>query len=198
MASLRHLDPPDDALSAAEEGLRRVSDSGAASSRELRRTPTEKLRLTHPQPVYVLGLDDLRERRDLRAARHTGWRYLVEAGEARTPRSLALAQTIVSADGAHQFASLNYGPFVAGTADAIRAAEQMTIPDSDMRVLDVPALYLVALWLDHGQESTLIPVAPTPPNIEANHAYASRELLDLLAQGASRLPDLDAADQRGL
>lgn len=198
MASLRHLDPPDAALSAAEEGLRRVSESGAASLRELRRTPPERLRLTHPQPVYVLGLDDLRERRDLRAARPTGWRYLVEADEATTPRPLALARTIVSPDGAHQFASLNYGPFVAGTAEAIHAAEQMTIPDSNVRTLEVPALYLVALWLDHGQESTLVPIAPAPPGVEANHAYAARELLDLLAQRASRLPDLDAADERGL
>jgi hypothetical protein len=198
MASLRHLDPPDDDLRAAEAGLRRVSESGAASSHELRRTPPERLRLTHPLPVYVLGLDDLRERRDLRTAQHTGWRYLVEASEAKTPRPLALARTIVSPDGAHQFASLNYGPFVAGTADAIRAAERMTLPDSDLRVLEVPALYLVVLWLDHGQESTLIPIAPTPPDIEANHAYEARELLDLLVQRASRLPDLDAPDERGL
>lgn len=198
MASLRHLDPPDNAVSAAEEGLRRVVESGAASLRDLRRTPSERLRLTHPHPVYVLGLDDLRERRDLRAARPTGWRYLVETGEVGTPRSLALARTIVSPDGEHQFASLNYGPFVTGTADAIRAAEQMTIPDSDVRVLEVPALYLVALWLDHGEESTLIPIAPAPPDIEAKHAYAAGELLDLLAQRASRLPDLDAADERGL
>lgn len=198
MASLRHLDPPDDALSAAEEGLRRVAESGAASSRELRRTPPERLRLTHPDPVYALGLDDLRERRDLRAARPTGWRYLVEADEATTAHPLALARTIVSPDGAHQFASLNYGPFVPGTADAIRAAEQMTIPDSDVRVLEVPALYLVALWLDHGDESTLVPIAPAPPDIEANHAYAAGELLDLLAQRANQLPDLDATDERGL
>jgi hypothetical protein len=196
MASLRHLDPPDDDLRAAEQGLRRVSESGAASSRELRRTPPEMLRLTDPHPVYVLGLDDLRERRDLRTARQTGWRYLVQTSEASTP--LALARTIVSPDGAHQFASLNYGPFVAGTAEALRAAEQMTIPDSDLRVLEVPALYLVALWLDHGQESTLVPIAPTPPDIEANRAYDARELLDLLAQRASPLADLDAKDERGL
>ncbi len=76
------------------------------------------------------------------------------------PRPLALARTIVSPDGTHQFASLNYGPFVPGTVEAIRAAEQMTIPDSDVRVLEVPALYLVALWLAHGNESTLVPIAP--------------------------------------
>jgi len=198
MAVLRHLDPPDDALSAAELGLRRVVESGAASSRELRRMPIERLRLTHPQPVYVLGLDDLREGRDLQAAQPAGWRYLVEDGEARATRPLALAQTIASPDGAHAFASLNYGPFVVGTAEAIRAAEQMTIADSDVRVLEVPALYLVALWLDHGQESTLVPIAPAPAGIEANHAYAAPELLDLLAQRAGRLPDLDAADERGL
>jgi hypothetical protein len=171
-----------------------MSQSGAASSRELRRTPPERLRLTHPQPVYVLGLDDLREGRDLQSARHTGWRYLVEGDE----RPLALARTIVSPDGVHQFASLNYGPFVAGTREAIRAAEQMTIPDSDLRVLEVPALYLVSLWLDHGQESTLVPIAPAPPGVEANHPYADRELLGLLAERASRLPELDAADERGL
>lgn len=198
MASLRHLDPPDDSLSAAEEGLRRMSESGAASSRELRRTPTERLRLTRPQPIYVLGLDNLRAGRGLQAAQLTGWRYLVQADDARTPRPLALARTTVSPDGAHQFSSLNYGPFVAGTADAIRAAEQMRLADSDVRVLEVPALYLVALWLDHGQESTLVPIAPAPPGIEPHHAYAAQELLDLLAQLASRLPDLDAGDERGL
>jgi hypothetical protein len=198
MGVLRHLDPPDAAVNAAEEGLRLLSESGAASSRELRRAAPGALRLTDPQPVYVLGVDDLRAGRDLGAARPTGWSYLVEAGEPGTSPPIALARTIISGDGEHQFASLNYGPFVAGTAEALRAAEEMAIPDADVRSLEVPGFYLVALWLDRGQESTLVPIAPAPPGLEANHAYAARELLDLLAHRASRLPDLAEADDRGM
>ena len=64
-------------------------------------------------------------------------------------------------------------------------------------MLEVPALYLVALWLQHRDGATMIPIAPTPSGIEANRSYPTRELLDLLRGRARQLPDIDAQDGRG-
>jgi hypothetical protein len=197
MVVIRHLEPPAEALNVARAGLRRLCETGAVSSPALRRVPIDQLRLTRPQPVYLLGLDELRDGRGLDAARSIGWRYFVEADDLAQP--LALAETVALADGSQTFAHLNYGPFVAGTAAALSAAEQTTAMDAEIRLLHVPALYFVALWLlqDSG-DPVLVPVAPVPPAIVANRSYPARELLDLLTTRARALPIITAEDNRGI
>ncbi len=154
---------------------------------------------TRPHQVYTLGLDDLRTGQSLSAARPTSWRYLVE----RDDRPVALGETQIRTSGEHAFAQLNYGPFVRGTAEALGVAEQYAAQgDADVRLLHIPALYPQALWL-HSQsrasesEDTLVPVAPTPPGIEANRAYPARELLDLLQERARSVPEMVEGDTRG-
>ena len=197
---LRQIDPPAEALSAARAGLSLLSGSRQASSREMRRVSIDRLRLTHAQPVYVIGLDDLRAGRGLEAARLSGWRYLVGVDSAAAERApFALAETVVGPDGSHIFTHLNYGPFVAGTAAALRAAAELPEDDvAQVRLLHIPALYFVALWLHRdGREAALMPVAPTPQGIDANRSYNAQELLNLLGERARRLPDLAADDDRG-
>jgi hypothetical protein len=194
--AIRHLEPPAEALNVALAGLRRLCETGAVSSPALRRVPVDQLTLTRPQPVYVLALDELREGRGLEAARSIGWRYLVESDSSDQP--LALAETVALPDGSQTFAHLNYGPFVAGTAVALRAAEQTTAIDAEIRLLHVPALYFVALWLQDSGGPVLIPVAPAPPGIVANRSYPARELLDVLTTRARALPVITAEDDRGI
>jgi hypothetical protein len=194
--AIRHMQPPVGALNAAIAGLREISQTGRASSLELRRVASDRLRLTRPQPVYFLGLDDLRAGRGVDAARPIGWRYLVEADNVDQP--LALAETVAQADGTHAFAHLNYGPFVAGTAAALHAAGQLAGVDADIRLLHIPALYFVALWLHQdGGDAVLIPVAPAPEGIAANRSYSASQLLALLTARARQLPDMSRDDNRG-
>jgi hypothetical protein len=194
--AIRHVEPPAEALNVALAGLRRLCETGAVSSPALRRVPVDQLRLTRPQPVYLLGLDELRDGRGLDAARSIGWRYLVESNTSDQP--LALAETAALPNGAQTFTHLNYGPFVAGTAVALSAAEQTMAIDAEIRLLHVPALYFVALWLEDPAGPVLIPVAPAPPGIVANRGYPARQLLDVLTTRARALPVIAAEDNRGL
>jgi hypothetical protein len=153
---LQFVQPPAEVMDVAIAGLQHMAEN--SSSLELRRLFTDQLKLTYPQPVYFLGLDDIRAGRGLEAAKTSGWRYLVEAPDGR---AIALAESVTDSKGAQVFAQLNYGPFVAGTAEAVRAAEQMGLPGAEVRLLNIPALYLVVLWLQRKDDATLIPVAPT-------------------------------------
>ena len=110
---------------------------------------------THP--VYVAGASDVVAERVLANARLVAWRALVSAGT-------ALAAAEVSPAG--ELASVTEGPFVEGTSAALDVARRV---DGELRLLRIPAVYVVALWV-HGDDGSdvLIPVAPAPPPLAAN------------------------------
>jgi len=196
---LRASDPPPESVAALRDTLATMGQGNQFSSELLRNADPDEFALTKPHQVYTLGLDELRAGQVLSAARPTSWRYLVE----RDARPVALGETQIRESGEHAFAQLNYGPFVPGTAEALGVAEQYAArDDADVRFLHVPALYLQAVWL-HGRsqtserDDTLVPVAPTPPGIEANRAYPVRELLGLLQERARSVPVMTEGDTRG-
>jgi hypothetical protein len=152
---------------------------------------------TVPHPVFSLGLSDLTTAPGLEAARPTGWRYLLRQGD----RVVASAETVTIPAGRQEFAQINCGPFVASTAAALETADALpeTMDRSyEPRLLDVPALHTMALWL-HGdrKDDLLIPLDPAPEGIEPNRAYPADELLGILADKASQVPTLDPGDPRG-
>jgi hypothetical protein len=152
---------------------------------------------TVPHPVFNLGLSDLTTAAVLEAARPTGWRYLLRQGD----RVVASAETVTSRAGRQEFAQINSGPFVASTAAALETADALpqTIDRSyEPRLLHVPALHSMALWLHSDRkDDLLIPLDPAPEGIEPNHAYPADELIGILADKASRMPTLDPGDPRG-
>lgn len=190
--------PPEGSLTALREALGSLAARGQLDARVLKRARPEQLTATAPHQVFTLGLTDLVNAPHLGAARPSGWRYLVEADN----RVVAAAETNQQGAQKHAFAHLNYGPFVGGTVDALAAAEPLAAKsDYELRVLHVPALYVMALWLkpvNAGDgEGILIPLAPTPTGIESARAYPASELLVTLAQRARAVPALTADDQRG-
>src|SRR5262249_9211123 len=121
-------------------------------------------------------------------------RYFIEADG----QTLGLAETVSDATGHEAFGQINYGPFVHGTAEALRSAALTTDTDVEVRLLHIPALYLIALWLHReGQPATLVPAAPTPPGVDANRSYESDMLLRLLAAQAGQLGQGRQNDDRG-
>ncbi len=72
-----------------------------------------------------------------------GWRFLIRTGD----RAVAAADTVLTADG-WAFSRFFEGPYIASTELALRQAETMTQPYQP-RLLSVPGLYMLALWL-HG------------------------------------------------
>jgi hypothetical protein len=153
---------------------------------QLRRAAPQDLGLAAPHGVYTLALDDIAQRRGLAAAQFSGWRYLVQDGD----RTIASAEATAGQDGAPPaFSQLNEGPFSSGTADAIQYAEalpQLRQDTFELRLLRIPALYVVALWLkeDSGTVDLIIPVAPAPPQLRAESVYIPADFFAALEQPA--------------
>ncbi|MEV7086354.1 hypothetical protein AB0O07_10710 [Streptomyces sp. NPDC093085] len=117
--------------------------------------------------------------------RLTGWRFLIRNGE----RAVAAADTMLTADG-WAFSRFFEGPYLPSTERALRQAESLTTFHQP-RLLSVPELYMLMLWL-HGDTAAdpasgapapadiLIPLAPAPPGFAAHRPHLAAELLPVI------------------
>ena len=136
-----------------------------------------------------MSADDINAGAGLDRARAVGWRHLVtEHGKA-----IASAETTVAQDGkTHVPSHVDEGPFVDATAAAVAAAQALpavAAGDFEIRVLRIPALYFMALWLHSTATDLLMPLEPSPIG-DAGHAlpHEQPELLRaLLAEWLARV-----------
>ncbi|MEU5542945.1 hypothetical protein AB0G85_11245 [Streptomyces sioyaensis] len=151
------------------------------------RTHQGPLSPDHPLPVHVWN--DISRPGGTPHTHLAGWRFLVRGGE----RAVATAEARLTADG-WTFARFCGGPYVAATEQALAQAEALTTP-LQPRLLSVPELYMLTLWLHHDTASDgagglpaagdlLVPLAPAPPGIAA---HRPQRLADLLPRLALRL-----------
>ena len=167
----------------------------------------EELEHSEPHPVYVATLDDLAGGKLLSAARQTGWRYLlVQHDEVVAEAELSAARPAAKgakgakkSAGAKQeltFASLTHGPFSGATVDGLHAAErlpQVEKNDYELRLLKVPAVYLVALWLHGAHEDILVPLGQPPAGLKKNKAYTEASVIRALRATAARTKEFNDA-----
>ncbi|RZU17808.1 hypothetical protein [Streptomyces sp. BK239] len=135
-----------------------------------------------PLPLHVL---DRITPEGVSATRLAGWRFLIRCGD----RAVAAAETRLTADG-WAFSHFFEGPYIASTERALRQAESTPQP-YQARLLSVPGLYMLTLWL-HGDCASdgvtghpaatdlLVPLAPAPPGIAAHRPHRVAELLPVL------------------
>jgi hypothetical protein len=105
-------------------------------------------------PAFTVALEDCTRVKFLDAARPTGWRYIVTVGD----------QVFIAALGDEpsnklEFQSLTRGGLADRLAAALAVAETVTQGEtsvSELRLLELPALYLYSVWL-HGDEDRFIP-----------------------------------------
>ncbi|EME99141.1 hypothetical protein J7W19_04135 [Streptomyces mobaraensis NBRC 13819 = DSM 40847] len=117
--------------------------------------------------------------------RLTGWRFLIKEDE----RAIAAGEARPTADG-WTFSHFFEGPYVLSTELALRQAESLSTPYQP-RLLTVPGLYMLTLWL-HGDVTAdaesglpapgdlLVPLAPAPPGIAAHRPHRFADLLPVL------------------
>ncbi|MBN9133511.1 MAG: hypothetical protein J0H48_09130 [Nitrosospira multiformis] len=188
--------PPRQAADAVHSTFLALNKSRAFKSPALR-SATGPLRLTEPHEVFTLGLDDLAAGKGLEVAKPTGWRYLVQEDD----KVLASAESVaVGPANEHVFSAFNEGSFVASSASAIRAAREIPEVEQggfELRLLNVPGLYVLALWLHgaRGKDDLLVPLAPSPVEAPAGKPVPAAVLLKELADKA-RIP-IEAADRTG-
>ncbi|AZM63450.1 MULTISPECIES: hypothetical protein [unclassified Streptomyces] len=143
-----------------------------------------------PLPVHVL---DRVTADGGTATRLAGWRFLIRTGD----RAVAAADTVLTADG-WTFSRFFEGPYITSTELALRQAE--ALPQAyQPRLLSVPGLYMLTLWL-HGDPTAdgaggdpaptdlLVPLAPAPPGIAAHRPHRVTELLPVLTHRATPTP----------
>ncbi|MER5634911.1 hypothetical protein [Streptomyces nitrosporeus] len=136
-----------------------------------------------PLPVHVL--DRIASTGPAPSTRLAGWRFLIRGGG----RAVAAADTVLTADG-WAFSHFFEGPYLASTELALRQAESVTTP-YQARLLSVPELYMLTLWLHEDTEDdaaggtlaptdVLVPLAPAPPGITAHLPHPVAALLPVM------------------
>lgn len=148
----------------------------------------ENLTTSAPHQVYFVGLRDLAQGRLLSAAQLKGWRYMLLKDE----QPLASAE-LTGGGEALDFSNFNRGPFVLSTMEGVGRAERLDpvlAEDFELRLLDVPGLYVVALWL-HGPRELIIPLPPTREELQPYAVYDEETFINLLQPPAERRLQFD-------
>lgn len=185
--TLRVPDVSADSVLAVRDNLSELAGRTAYRHRALASVNPLDVALALPHDVYSLGLDDLVRGATLDDARLVGRRFLVMAGEN------AVASAEIARDDGF---TATEGPFVAGTARAVAVAEQDPATaegNYEVRVLRVPALYFMALWLsgDSGEPDLVIPMDPAPEPFSPGERVSPDELMAHLAELARRRLEFD-------
>ncbi|MFI1953797.1 hypothetical protein ACH437_18435 [Streptomyces xinghaiensis] len=154
--------------------------------------------LTPESPLPVHVLEGITRHEGPPPARLAAWRFLVRSGG----RAVAAAETKPTPDG-WAFSHFFGGPYLSSTEQALRQAEALA-GMYQPRLLSVPELYMLTLWL-HGDTAAdpaegqpaptdlLVPLAPAPPGIAAHRPHRVSDLLPVLTLRLGRVtPLLDA------
>ncbi|WP_216911497.1 hypothetical protein [Nocardia noduli] len=185
-----HLpDPPSEVPDKVKGKLRAFADGAKFSTKALRGAAKDQLDLSTPHQIFTLGLDDITTGSGLEAARPVGWRYLVVDGT----QIIASAETTLAPDGTQEMARFTEGPFVLATDKAlkvVRKLPQLAAAGFDLRLLRIPALYVMALWLHSPITDILAPLEPSPIGKEGKPILAAQFLAELaqLARATSPPP----------
>ncbi|MEE1755516.1 hypothetical protein [Streptomyces sp. SP18CS02] len=140
-----------------------------------------------PLPVHVLDVRDQAVAAvGAPRTRLTGWRFLIRGGD----RAVAAGDTMLTPDG-WAFSHFFEGPYLTSTERALRQAEAMQTAYQP-RLLSIPDLYMLTLWLHGDTEADpsvgtpapadlLVPLAPAPPGIAAHFPHRVADLLPVLS-----------------
>ena len=141
----------------------------------------------------------------------TGWRFLLgpvpqsaaepRADSAGAQAMVSAAEAAPTADG-WAFAHFRGGPYVSATVRALGQAEALPLPYQP-RLLSVPELYMVTLWLHSAADADpaagspdaadlVIPLAPAPPGIASHQPQRVDTLLPLLTHRLRSVPLIGA------
>jgi len=150
------------------------------------------LTLSQPHRVYTATAADVVAGSILSSAKEDSWRYLVINN---SDEAVAAVEVISRDGGPMELTHINEGPFVVGTVDAIAIAEEQVGDgprDFELRLLRIPSLYLIALWLHADDTDGLIPIAPAPAGLRAGATITEAELtatLRPLAEQRTRIEE---------
>jgi hypothetical protein len=190
---IREESPPPDAVDVATSALG-TTVSRLAPGAAMGGAAVAELRTAYR--VFVTGLQDVLKDRLLEGAKPVGWQFLVTAGGAPVAAIEVPAET--SPQESRAFNHVNRGPYVQSTDAAVRRiGNRPDVINGSLRVLRVPALYTVCLWLHGDNVDELLPVPPTPRGVDPDHLYSESELTERLI-GLARERETSSASAEAL
>jgi hypothetical protein len=198
--AIQYATPPSDSERIALTGLQHMARFAQRTGvPELAAPRVGEARLSAPHSMHHIRLDDLAARRPLRESAVTGWRYLAMVDAHAVASSEVAADTDGRPAGLQQ---VNTGPYVGSTELTLQdLAEVAEIKQNtfELRVLIVPALCAVVLWLEQvdGDRNLFVPLAPAPDYLDAGRIYQENELLDAFEGPAQRRLEFDDAATLG-
>lgn len=179
MAHVQKL--PDDAVDAIAEQVGRLYPS-LDNTVTQRQPPAE---LTETFPVWFLSIDAVNTGNDnlLELAQDTlRWHSQISIDG----KPEGVVRTMASGDDASDWTvrQILKGDFAKAIDDAIQWVDAEVETDPLVRILEIPAFFITALWLIDGQESSVV-IARLPKhlqNLSPLVQYSSQEFLEVLRQ----------------
>lgn len=150
--------PPVDGLKAIGNAL---VDLAARTGPQVASFAGSRVNIAAPLPIYRADPPDLTEESSVNLARRAGWRYVIES---QNPRKVAYVDVIEAPNGDAIFASHSANRNAENLLNALHLVEDVAskLPEVyEARLLDVPALYLAAVWLK-GEDSIFVPYIDGP------------------------------------
>lgn len=142
---------------------------------------------TAPIPVYAVDVADVAQGCLINAAVLVEWHYLVLADD-ETLMSATIADDVLHAEDSDipVTAQLSYGTLGQDVIKAINRAEELPETageDFSVRLLEIPALYLSALWL-HGERDLFLVLPPFTFRLTAFELVTENQLVAALREEA--------------
>lgn len=190
---LRTSKPPENALEvlsgalenfiAADPEFLKTSALGGGLSQE--DIQLKEVHTTLPHQVFSLSLEDTLAR-NLENAKPVSWRYFLAHGN-EIFASAEIEETVKKKKRALRFSHFNDGPFVEHSKTGIRFAEELKdVEESefDLRLLRIPALNVVALWLHRDAQNLLISIEPNHKSLRPFQKYTPSKFFEELESAA--------------
>jgi hypothetical protein len=182
-------DPPAQGIEIIRDALSSAATQPSVAASAVAEAGPQNLTTAASHQVYSVGLRDLAEGRLLAAAELKGWRYIIFEGD----RPLAAAELRVGDGETLHFSNVNRGTFAASTVEGVRrveSLEEVRNEDFELRVLDIPGIYVVALWL-HGPREIIVPLPPLPEGLEPFGIYEEGTVIERLRGRAEQRLQFD-------
>lgn len=176
------------------KGVQKFTKVQKEGRRALKSLQKEKEPSNLPHKVFTLGLDDIKAGKGLEATTLIGWRYILQDDD-ETVLSAEVGHDVEKNE--HEFLGVNKGPFVEQTLAKLNEAhlnKKIADGEFDLSVLRIPALYVMALWLQNtkGKRDFLIPLEPVNQYFEAGKLYIVKEFIGQLAKAVKKSKDQPA------
>jgi len=147
---------------------------------------------SEPYPVYVLTLEELEAAEETMAEKTPRvWRHLL------VHQGSAVGEVDVTAEeAAPRVVAVHRGPRAPGTARALETAQQSSLlgaSDFELRMVEAPAIYLVALWLHAPYDDVLIALDPDKSGLPLYEPTPLEQALPVLRRRAAQVRAAQAA-----